>query len=142
MAAFVLRRLLWLPVLLFFISVITFALGVYGPGDPVQTMLGLHATPQTVERLRHEYGFDQPFYVQYINYVVNALHGDFGYSLVKYRDQPVGRLIAERLPATVQLNILAIVLGVVIGVPLGLAAGLKRNSWIDLLVRALVIAGI
>ncbi len=142
MGAFVIRRLLWLPVLLFFVSVITFALGLYGPGDPVQVMLGLHATPETIERLRHEYGFDQPLYVQYLHYVGNALQGNFGYSLVKYRDQPVGKLIADRLPVTIQLNFLAILLGVVSGIPLGLVAGLKRDTWIDLLVRVIVIAGI
>jgi len=142
MAAFIARRLLWLPLLLFFISLITFVLGVYGPGDPVQVMLGLHANPDTIERLRHEYGFDQPLHIQYLNYVKNALQGNFGYSLVKYRDQPVGVLIAERLPVTVQLNLLAILLGVVIGVPLGLIAGIKRDSWLDLMVRGIVIAGI
>lgn len=142
MAAFLIRRLLWLPVLLFFISVITFALGLYGPGDPVQVMLGIHATPDTIARLKHEYGFDQPIYIQYVNYVVNALQGNFGYSLVKFRDQPVGLLIAERLPITIQLNLVAIVMGVLIGVPLGLIAGLKRDTWIDLLVRGLVITGI
>ncbi len=142
MAAFVIRRLLWLPVLLFFVSIITFALGLYGPGDPVQVMLGLHANPDTIARLKHEYGFDQPFYVQYLNYVGNALHGNFGYSLVKYRDQPVGKLIADRLPATLQLNILSMFLGMVIGIPLGLVAGLKRNSWMDWIVRLTVVAGI
>ena len=139
MAAFVIRRLLWLPVLLFFISIITFALGVYGPGDPVQVMVGVHATPETIERIRHEFGFDQPFYVQYLNYIGNALHGDFGYSLVKYRDQPVGRLIAQALPITIQLNIVSILLGVVTGIPLGLIAGLRRDSWIDVIVRAVPI---
>jgi len=142
MGAFVIRRLVWLPVLLFFISLITFALGLYGPGDPVQVLLGVHANPETVERLRREYGFDQPFYVQYFNYVANALQGNFGYSLVKYRDQPVGKLIADALPVTIQLNLVAIFLGLGIGVPLGLLAGLQRDTWIDLLVRGLVVAGI
>jgi peptide/nickel transport system permease protein len=142
MGAFIMRRLLWLPVLLFFVSLITFFLGLYGPGDPVQTMLGLHATPETIARLKHEYGFDQPVYVQYVNYVINALQGNFGYSLVKYRDQPVGTLIAERLPVTIQLNIISILLGLVIGIPLGLIAGLKRDTWIDLLIRAVVISAI
>ena len=142
MTAFIIRRLLWLPILLFFVSAITFALGLYGPGDPVQVMLGLHANPDTIERLRHEYGFDQPFYIQYLNYIGNALQGNFGYSLVKYRDQPVGKLIADGLPITVQLNLLAMILGVVIGVPLGLIAGLKRNSLLDLIIRGFVIAGI
>jgi ABC-type dipeptide/oligopeptide/nickel transport system permease component len=142
MATYILRRLLWLPILLFFVSLITFALGVYGPGDPIQVLLGLRASPETIERLRREYGFDQPFHIQYLNYVVNALQGNFGYSLVKYRDQPVGVLIAEALPVTIQLNLVAIVMGVGIGVPLGLLAGLKRDTWIDLVIRALVIAGI
>ncbi len=142
MAAFVIRRLLWVPVLLFFISLITFALGFYGPGNPVQVMLGLHANPATIDRLNREYGFDQPFYIQYANYIGNALQGNFGYSLVKYRDQPVGRLIASALPPTIELNLVATVLGLVIGVPLGLIAGLKRDSVIDLIIRGLVIAGI
>ncbi len=142
MGTFILRRLLWLPVLLFFVSVITFALGLYGPGDPVQVMLGLHANPETVARIRQEYGLDEPFYVQYVNYVKNVLQGNFGYSLVRYRDQPVGRLIAEHLPVTVQLNLCAIVVGILIGVPLGLIAGLYRDRWIDLAVRAVVIASI
>ena len=142
MGAYVLRRVLWLPVLLFFVSLFTFGLGVYGPGDPVQTMMGLKANPDTIARLRHEYGFDQPFFVQYAQYVGNALQGNFGYSLVKYRDQPVGALIADRLPVTIQLNLLSLALGVLIGVPLGLVAGLKRGSWIDLVVRALVISSI
>ncbi len=142
MAAFVIRRLLWLPILLFFVSLITFALGVYGPGDPIKVLLGIRANPETIERLRHEYGFDQPFHIQYLRYVANALQGNFGYSLVKYRDQPVGGLIAHALPVTIQLNLVAIFLGLGIGVPLGLLAGLKRDTWIDLLIRGLVIAGI
>jgi peptide/nickel transport system permease protein len=142
MGAFVIRRLLWLPVLLFFISLITFGLGIYGPGDPIQVLLGLRANPETIERLRREYGFDQPFHIQYLNYVTNALQGNFGYSLVKYRDQPVGALIAHALPVTIQLNLVAIFLGLTIGVPLGLLAGLKRDTWIDLIIRGLVIAGI
>ncbi len=142
MGAFVFRRLLWLPVLLFFISLITFALCLYGPGNPVQVMMGLHANPDTIARLTQEYGFDQPFYIQYLKYIGNALQGNFGYSLVKYRDQPVGALIADALPPTIELNIVAIVLGVVIGIPLGLIAGLKRDSWLDLSIRGVVIIGI
>jgi len=62
-------------------------------------MLGIHATPETIARLNRELGFDQPIYVQYVRYITNALQGNFGYSLVKFRDQPVGVLIAERLPS-------------------------------------------
>ncbi len=142
MAAFIVRRLIWLPVVLFFVSVITLLLGLYGPGNPVQVMLGVKANPETVARISREYGLDQPVYQQYANYVLNALQGNFGYGLVKYRDQPVGRLIAERLPVTIQLNLLALIVGSVVGIPLGLLAGLKRNSWLDYLVRLLSLTAV
>ncbi len=142
MLAFIVRRLLWLPLLLILVSVVTFALGVYGPGDPVQVMVGLHTNPAIIERIRHEYGFDQPFPVQYLNYIWNVLHGNFGYSLIKYQGQPVGALIAARLPVTVQLNLVSIAWSLPLGILLGVIAGVKRNTWIDLLVRAVVIGGI
>jgi peptide/nickel transport system permease protein len=135
MTVYIVRRLLWLPVVLFVVSVITLAMGLYGPGDPVQVMLGLRANREIVERVRHEYGLDQPFPIIYLNYVGNVLHGNFGYGLSRYNGQPVGSLIAERLPITVQLNVLALGLGSIIGIPLGLITGLKRNSWLDYLAR-------
>lgn len=142
MMVFIVRRLVWLPVVLFFVSVITLALGLYGPGNPVQVMMGLRTDPVIIERLNREYGFDQPFYVQYVNYIGNALQGNFGYGLVKYRDQPVGRLIAERLPITVQLNLMALILGSGVGIPLGLIAGYYRNSLFDYLARTLSLVAI
>jgi ABC-type dipeptide/oligopeptide/nickel transport system permease component len=142
MAAHIIRRLIWLPVVLFFVTIITFALGLYGPGSPIVVMLGLHANPDTIARLSREYGLDQPFYVQYLNYIGNALQGNFGYSLVKYRDQPVGILIAERLPVTIQLNLLALVIGSTVGIPLGLLAGLYRNSWFDWSIRTLSLIAV
>ena len=142
MAVYVIRRLLWLPVALFFISIVTFVLGTMAPGNPVQVMMGLHANPATVERLSQEYGFDQPLHVQYLRYVSNALQGNFGYSLVKYRDQPVGRLIAQALPVTVELNIVSLVIGVLVGIPLGLLTGLVRNSFIDAAARTLIVSAV
>ncbi len=142
MAVYILRRLLWLPVALFFISIVTFVLGVLAPGNPVQVMMGLHANPVTMERLSQEYGFDQPIHVQYLRYVSNALQGNFGYGLVKYRDQPVGRLIAEALPITVELNIVSIIIGIAVGIPLGLLTGLLRNSFTDAIARILIISAV
>jgi ABC-type dipeptide/oligopeptide/nickel transport system permease component len=115
--------------------VITLAMGLYGPGDPVQVMLGLKANREIVERVRHEYGLDQPFPIIYLNYIGNVLQGNFGYGLSRYNGQPVGTLIAERLPVTVQMNMLALVFGSVIGIPIGLISGLRRNSWFDYLAR-------
>ncbi|MBI3913468.1 MAG: ABC transporter permease [Chloroflexi bacterium] len=142
MATFLARRLVWLPVVLFFVSILTFFLGLYGPGNPINIMVGLKANPETIERIKAEYGFDQPVYQQYFNYVFKAVQGDFGYGLVKYRDQPVGRIIAERLPVTIQLNIAALVVGVIVGIPLGLLAGLTRNSWFDYSVRFLSLIAV
>lgn len=135
MTVYILRRLIWLPVVLFVVSVITLAMGLYGPGDPVQVMLGLKANREIVERVRHEYGLDQPFPIIYLNYIGNVLQGNFGYGLSRYNGQPVGTLIAERLPVTVQMNMLALVFGSVIGIPIGLISGLRRNSWFDYLAR-------
>lgn len=141
MVTYVVRRLLWLPILLVAISMITFALGLYGPGDPVLVMLGQHANPEAAARVRHELGLDRPFLVQYADYVWKALHGDFGESL-KYRGQPVGRLIAQRLWVSAQLNMAVLPIGIAVGIPLGIIAALRRNTWLDYLAVSLTVGGI
>lgn len=142
MLAYIVRRLLWLPVLLILISLITFALGIYGPGDPVQVMMGLRARPDIIAQVRKEYGFDQPFAVQYWNYISNALRGNFGYSLVKYQGQPVGALLAKRLPVTLQLNLVSVCWSLPLAIALGIFAALKRKSWLDVFLRGLVILAV
>lgn len=141
MVTYIARRLTWVPFLLIAISFITFALGLYGPGDPVQVMLGPRANPEAIARVRHELGLDQPLLVQYGKWLWRALQGDFGESL-KFRGQPVLRLMARGLKVSIQLNIAAMAVGVFFGIPLGLLAGFKRNSWIDRLVVAGVVFGI
>lgn len=141
MLVYIVRRLLWLPILLLLVGLITFSLGLYGPGDPVQMMLGPHTNPEAVARVRHELGLDRPFFVQYVDYIWKAMHGDFGESL-KYRGQPVGRLIASPLWVSVQLNGVALALGVAVGIPLGVIAALRRNTWLDYLTISGVVAGI
>jgi len=142
MTAYIIRRLLWLPVLLFLISVVTFALGFYGPGDPVSVMVGLHTNPELVAQLRKEYGFDQPIQVQYWNYITNALRGNFGYSLIKYPGQSVSSLLARRLPVTLQLNLVSILWSLPLGIALGILAALTRKSWFDVFLRGAVILGV
>lgn len=142
MTAYLVRRLLWLPVLLILISLVTFALGIYGPGDPIQVLMGLRARPEIVAQVRKEYGFDQPFLVQYWNYVTNALQGNLGYSVVKYPGQRVSDLIAKRLPVTLQLNLVSILWSIPLGLGLGIVAAVKRNTLLDVLIRGIVILGI
>jgi len=141
MLAYVLRRLLWMPILLLAVSLTTYALGIYGPGDPVEVLMGQHRDPEVVARIRHERGYDLPFPQQYARYVGRLLRGDLGES-IKYRGQPVGRLIQKRIWVSVQLNLVAIALGVALGLPVGITAALFQGSWLDRLVVAGVVAGI
>ncbi len=142
MTAFVVRRLLWLPVLLLLISFVTFTLWFYGQGDPITVLMGLRARPEIVEQMRKEYGFDQPFLIQYINYIANVLQGNFGVSIVKYPGQAISELLAKRFPITLQLNLVAILWSVPLGIALGIFAALKRRSGMDVFIRAAVILGI
>src|SRR5436309_10037197 len=98
MARFVLGRLALIPPTLFLLSLVTFFLGYLSPSDPIEIMLGQHASPQAAARLRHEYGLDRPPLVQYGAYVAGALRGDLGRS---YFDQkPVTETLAQGFPAT------------------------------------------
>jgi peptide/nickel transport system permease protein len=130
MLAYLIRRLLWLPVLLIIVSFITFALGYYGPADPIVALLGQHYDPEIAAQLSSEYGFDQPFFVQYLRYLERIIHLDFGES-IKYRNQPVLRLMVPRLLITIQLNAVSSFIGVVLGVALGAFAALQRGKLTD-----------
>ena len=141
MTRYFVRRLLWLPLLLVAVSLITFALGLYGPGDPVQVLMGQHSNPETIARIRQERGLDRPFAEQYVLYVSNALQGDFGESY-KYRGQPIGPLILERIWVSVQLGLVALALALFVGVPLGVLAALRANTWVDRLTVGITILGI
>lgn len=140
MLAYLVRRLLWLPVLLIIVSFITFALGYYGPADPIVALLGQHYDPDIAAQLAHEYGFDQPFAAQYLKYIERIARLDFGES-IKYRGQPVLRLLIPRLIVTIQLNAVSSLIGVVAGMTLGVFAALQRGKVIDRLVVFGVVLG-
>ena len=133
MLAYLIRRMLWLPVLLAIVALITFALGYYGPADPIVALLGQHYDPEIAARLAHEYGLDQPFTVQYLKYLERIIRLDFGES-IKYRNQPVLRLLIPRLLITIQLNVVSSFIGVTVGVALGIIAALQRGKSMDRLV--------
>ncbi len=141
MTRYFVRRLLWLPLLLLAVSSITFALGLYGPGDPVQVLMGQHSNPETIARIRQERGLDRPFVDQYVLYVTRALQGDFGESY-KYRGQPIGPLILERIWVSVQLGLVALAMALFLGVPLGVLAALRANTWVDRLTVGITVLGI
>lgn len=138
MLIYIVRRLLWAPVVLLAVSLFTFTLGHYGPGDPVEVLLGQHNNPEVVDRIRKERGLDRPFHVQYTDYVWKALQGDFGESFA-YRGTPVKEVIFQKVWVSFQLNSVAFVLSLIIGVPLGLFAALNQGRRAD---RPIVISAL
>ena len=130
MWVYILRRLLWTPFLLLAVSFITFALGRFGPGDPLQVLMGQYNNPEAVERIRHEQGLDKPFMVQYGIYIKNAFQGDLGESY-QYRGRGVGELIGKRMLVSAQLSIAAMIISLGLGIPLGFFVALKQGTWMD-----------
>ena len=130
MGKYVLQRMLWLPVILLIVSFITFALGRFGPGDPVEVLMGQYADEQVVERIREQRGLNDPIFVQYGRYLKNVTRGDFGESF-KYRGRTVSELLKKKMWVSAQLNIAALVLSVSIGIPLGLFAALRQGTFWD-----------
>ena len=130
LAGYVLRRLLWAPVILLAVSMVTFALGRLAPGDYLDVQAGPRANPETVERIRHELGLNDPVYVQYVRWLGDSLSGDLGQSVI-YRGVDVEDVIFPRLWVTVQYNFLVLLLTFAIGIPVGTWAALKRGTLLD-----------
>ncbi|HEU5353487.1 MAG TPA: ABC transporter permease [Actinocrinis sp.] len=126
MTKFLIRRLLQAILVLFLVTVFTLALVHLFPGGPIRSLLGPRATPQQVAYYNHIYGFDQPFYVQYIKWVGQILHGNFGFSTKL--NQSVASLIGQDLPKTIILVLLGLIVSLVFGIPLGLYQAVKRYT--------------
>jgi len=139
MIAFVLQRLAQAVVVMLAVGLIAFALFRF-VGDPVVFMLGQDATPEDRARMTHELGIDRPFYLQYASFITRAVRGEFGLSLRQLR--PVSTLLRERLPATLELSLVAALLALVAGIPMGVYTALRRNSWLSQLLLAISLAGV
>ncbi len=130
MGAYVIRRLAWTPVLLLIVALITFLLGTYGPGDPVEVLQGQYNNPEVVERIREQRGLDRNVFVQYGVYIKNLMRGDLGESF-KYRDRTVAELIGKRIWVSAQLGLAASIVALSLGIPLGVYTAMKQGTWID-----------
>jgi peptide/nickel transport system permease protein len=126
MIGYLIRRILQTIIVLFFVTVFTLFLVHLFPGGPIKAMLGQRATPQQVNYYNHIYGFDQPFYVQYVKWIGQLLHGNLGFS--NKLNMSVGALIAQDLPKTIILVVLGTVVSLVFGIPLGLYQAVKRYT--------------
>jgi len=137
---FVLYRPLQLLPVLLGISLVTFVLVHALPGEPVRALLGGKATAETVARIRAQFGLDQPLVLQYFYFLVNFCRGDLGTSVI-YKI-PVGRVVAERIVATVQLLGFGVLLSLMLTVPLAILATRWRGRLPDHLIRILSTAGL
>lgn len=134
MLIYLVRRLIQMIPTILGVIIITFTLGYYGPGDPLQYQVGerLPSDPEQLARLRHLYGLDRPFLVQLGDYLVKLTRGDLGKSLLNRR--PVRDMLFKGLTISVQLGGAAALLIALVGIPLGILAAYKQNSWIDYLI--------
>jgi len=125
MVMYTARRLLILIPILLGVTFLTFAIAQVTPGDPVALMLGVSATPERVEQVREQLGYNDPFLIQYGRYVWNVLHGDLGKS-VRGQTDVLDEILA-RFPSTVELTVVAMLLAVLGGVGAGLIAAISRR---------------
>ena len=125
MKAYLIKRFSILLVTLMLVSIVIFAVLMVIPGDPAQIILGIHATPESLQALRHKLGLDQPVVIQYITYMKNLAIGDMGRSIAY--DIPIRSLIFSRLQVTIPLAILSMILAVLLSIPMGTYSALHRN---------------
>ena len=126
----VIERLLQLIPVLLGVSFIVFVMMALTPGDPVEIMIGDQNVSEEQEAImRSDLGLDRPIYERYGVFLGNALQGDFGESF--YHRRPVSEVIAERLPATIELTLVALIIALITSIPLGVIAAINKNSWID-----------
>ncbi len=141
MGRFVTRRLLAMIPLLFGISLVIFTVLRLIPGDPVVIMIGAeNATPDEVVRLRRVLGLDQGIHIQYVKFLGRLIRGDLGTSLAS--DEPVSRLIWERLPATVELTLAAMTVALAIAIPAGVLSAIRKYSALDTAGTVVALLGI
>ena len=133
MLAFIVRRLLLVIPSLAGLLVLTFFLIRVVPADPAAALAGENATPAQIAEIRHQYGFDQPLYKQFGVYLTQVARLDFGESA--YSRRPVAVDIKQRLPATLELTVAALVFATLLGIPLGTLAAIYHNRWPDTLLR-------
>ena len=133
MSQYILARLIWIPFLLISVAFITFILGRFGPGDPVEILMGTKYDPVVAERIRIEMGLDKPILNQFGAYLNDVIRGDIGESL-RYRGRSVSELIAPKLLVSAKLSLVALLISVTIGLPLGFMVAHKQGTWIDPLI--------
>lgn len=140
MTAYILRRLLLMVPVAFLVTIGVFMLIHLSPGDPALIILGEDRTPQAIAAIHQQLGLDQPLYVQYGIWLGHIVHGDWGRSITTH--EPVATAITERLPATLELGIVALVWSLLVAIPLGTIAAVRRGSLTDQIATGITVAGV
>lgn len=137
---FVLKRLLLTIPIILAVVFLVFSLLYFAPGDVTRQLLGSQWTPEAAEAIRHEFGLDQPFLTQYVNYVKGLLQGDLGISFMTR--EPVVDMLRVSFPNTLYIVITSVVMAVVISIPIGILAALKPNSVFSGFTTAFSLVGV
>jgi len=138
MVTYVVRRLLQGILVLFGISFVSFG-AMFLSGDPTALMINETWTQDQIDEFRHRMGFDRPWPVQYVDFLSNAVHGDFGTSL--RTTEPAFSLVMERMPATLELTLASLLFSTLGAIPLGIISAVKRNTLPDYLSMSFAIIG-
>lgn len=139
MIQFLLKRVIGLVFVVLGVTFITFIMGYFAPGDPIRDLMGDKFNYTIWLRLRHEYGFDLPWYQQYFNYLVNLLHFNLGTSF-HFQNRAVWDILKEGVPISTELVFWGFLLQLVLGIPLGILSALKSNTWIDTINMGMMLA--
>ncbi|MEO8745131.1 MAG: ABC transporter permease [Candidatus Dormiibacterota bacterium] len=140
MTSYVLRRLLLMLPVAFLVTVGVFMLIHLSPGDPALIMLGEDRSPAAIAQIHQQLGLDKPLYAQYVIWLGHAAHGDLGRSITTH--EPVATAIGERLPATIELGLVALVWSLIVAIPLGTIAAVRRGSLADQIATGITVAGV
>jgi len=129
MAQYVVKRFLQFIPVIVLVTIVVFLMLRLIPGDPAAVLLGPQALPEQITAMRSQMGLDRPLWVQYVLWVSNMVHGDFGESFIN--GFPIATLIVTRLPATAELAVAALVVATAVSLPLGIISALERGRWPD-----------
>jgi peptide/nickel transport system permease protein len=139
MKVYLLKRFAFMAFTIFVVVTIVFFLFRSGEADPAAIMLPPDATPKDMEILTKNFGLDKPITIQYLNFLKNAVRGDFGKSF-RY-NEPAAKVLFERFPASLQLGATAFIFSAIIGLTIGILSAVHRDGWVDKFGRGLALAG-
>ncbi len=135
----IIRRMLATAPVLATVAIVVFAILHVAPGDPAAVIAGDQATPQQIVDIRMKLGLDLPMRDQFVLWLGNTLHGNFGTSI--FSNQPVGRLILQRLEPTIALTVTTTIVTILLAVPVGVWAAWRAGSWIDRMLMSFAVLG-